>query len=149
MVGTATVQVAEVVEEAGQAAEAATLERSVATTVASWATCEISAPRVLQLVSSVASRAIGAMHVPHYDRPSRPEEVEHLRELRAEEEAAIDREMGDERGQVALEVVVPITREVGVSRADIRDRDVDRCMLWAQFRTQRGTLSTMMQRLQM
>jgi len=40
------------------------------------------------------------------------------------------REMGDERGQAALEVVFPITREAGVHRqADVMDRDVLRYML--------------------
>jgi len=73
----------------------------------------------------VASRATGEIDaLPSSSRAGVVEEGHH--EHRHEEV----REMGDERGQAALEVVVPITREAGVlQQADGTGRGVHMCML--------------------
>ena len=95
----------------------------------------------------MASRATGEIDsLPSSSRAGVVEEGHH--EHRHEEV----REMGDERGQAALEVVVPITREVGVLRQpDDTDRDVLRCMPSGQLRIRspRATLSVMVLMLQM
>ena len=90
----------------------------------------------------MASRATGVTDALHSSSRAEVAEEDH-----SEHQPEEVREMGDKRGQESLEVVVPITREAGVDRADIRDIGASRCMLSAQLRTQRGTLSMMMLRL--